>query len=155
MSQGTAHRSSLSGQSLVEFAVVAPFFFILVFLIIEGGLFMNAQATIDNATREGARAAALCGSATIPTTYTYQGVTSGTGCQGLIAAVVQAHLGILNDLYPSNPGIIGTCTGSSSTTPGNPVCVQVTYTYSFLIPSILGLGPKTSIVSTAQEVSQQ
>jgi Flp pilus assembly protein TadG len=139
----------------VEFAMVAPFFFILVFLIIEGGLLINAQATIDNATREGARAAALCGSATIPTTYTYQGVSSGSGCTGLTAAVVQAHLGILNNLYPLNPTINPSCPGSSSTTPGNPVCVQVTYKYSYLIPSLLGLGAITYITSTAQEVSQQ
>jgi Flp pilus assembly protein TadG len=150
--QGGGHGSGGSGQGLVEFALVAPFFFLLVFMIFEGALFMNAQATIDNATREGARAAALCGSATI---YTYQGVTTSTGCNSLAENVVYAHLGILTALYPQNPTVSTSCPLSNSCAPTNPVKVQTIYSYRYLIPSLLGIGPVTNINSTAQEVSQQ
>ena len=140
----------------MEFAIVAPLFFILVFLIIEGALFMNAQATIDNATREGARAAALCGSSTIPTTYTYQGVsTSSGGCSGLAQSVVYAHLGILKALPPNNPKVSPSCPLSTGCAAGNPIVLQTTYYYSFLIPTLLGLGPIATVTSSAQEVSQQ
>jgi hypothetical protein len=51
-----------SGQGTVEFALIAPTFFVLLFMIMEAALFINAQVTIDNATREAARVAGLCGS---------------------------------------------------------------------------------------------
>jgi Flp pilus assembly protein TadG len=139
----------------VEFAVVAPFFFLLVFLIFEGGLFMNAQVTLDNAAREGARALAICGSATTPTINTYQGVSTGTGCVGQANTAVYSHLGILNYVYPQNPQVNPRCPAANSCAQGNPVVVQTIYTYRFLIPGFLGLGPTATITSTAQEVSQQ
>jgi len=50
------------GQALVEFALVAPIFFLLVFLVIEGGRFVLYYQTLANATREGARYAIVHGS---------------------------------------------------------------------------------------------
>jgi hypothetical protein len=43
------------GQALVEFALVAPVFFLLLFAVIEGGRFILFYETLANATREGAR----------------------------------------------------------------------------------------------------
>src|SRR5947208_1304045 len=48
-------RQSRRAQALVEFAMVAPIFFVLLFGIIEGGRFIFYYETLNNATREGAR----------------------------------------------------------------------------------------------------
>jgi Flp pilus assembly protein TadG len=47
-----------SGQSLVEFALVAPIFFLVMFSIIELGLLLGAQNGLVNSVREAARYAA-------------------------------------------------------------------------------------------------
>jgi hypothetical protein len=43
------------GQSLVEFAIVAPIAFLLVFGLIDMARLIHAQVTVDNAAREGVR----------------------------------------------------------------------------------------------------
>jgi TadE-like protein len=50
------------GQAMVEFALVAPIFFLMVFAIIEGGRFILYYQTLNNAVREGARYAIVHGS---------------------------------------------------------------------------------------------
>ena len=44
------------GGSLVEFAVIAPLLFVILFGIIEFGILIYDKAVITNASREGARA---------------------------------------------------------------------------------------------------
>jgi Flp pilus assembly protein TadG len=46
---------SRSGVTLVEFALVAPLFLLLVFAIADNGLVLLTQSILDNATREAAR----------------------------------------------------------------------------------------------------
>ena len=46
---------------MVEFALVAPLFFLLLFGIIEAGRFIFYYETLNNATREGARYAIVNG----------------------------------------------------------------------------------------------
>lgn len=55
-------RSKRKGVAAVEFAVVAPLFFLLVFGMIEFGRAVMVQQIITNASREGARLAVLDGS---------------------------------------------------------------------------------------------
>jgi Flp pilus assembly protein TadG len=43
------------GASAVEFAIIAPLLFVLLFGIVEGGLALYNKAVITNACREGAR----------------------------------------------------------------------------------------------------
>lgn len=50
-----------AGQAMVEFALIAPIFFLLLFGIIEGGRFILYYETLNNATREGARYAIVHG----------------------------------------------------------------------------------------------
>jgi Flp pilus assembly protein TadG len=57
-----------SGASAVEFAVVAPVFFLVVLGIIEFGRMVMVQQVITNAAREGARIAVLDGSTTVKVT---------------------------------------------------------------------------------------
>lgn len=53
------HPSSRLGASAVEFALVAPIFFLVVLGIIEFGRMVMVQQVITNASREGARIAVL------------------------------------------------------------------------------------------------
>jgi Flp pilus assembly protein TadG len=43
------------GSALLQFALIAPVFFALVFMIVDDGLAMFTQATLDNATRDASR----------------------------------------------------------------------------------------------------
>jgi hypothetical protein len=56
------------GQALVEFAFVAPMFFLLLFAIIDFGRYVYYVQVLNNAAREGARYAIVHGSKGIPTT---------------------------------------------------------------------------------------
>jgi Flp pilus assembly protein TadG len=54
-------RKKRRGTAVVEFAIVAPLFFLLVFGMIEYGRMVMVQQIITNASREGARQAVLDG----------------------------------------------------------------------------------------------
>ena len=55
------NRKSRRGAAAIEFAVVAPVFFLLVLSLIEFGRMMMVQQVITNASRRGARLAAIEG----------------------------------------------------------------------------------------------
>ncbi len=57
-------RLKRSGAAVVEFAIVAPLFFLLIFGMIEYGRMVMVQQVITNASREGARRAVLDGATT-------------------------------------------------------------------------------------------
>lgn len=57
-------RLNRSGAAVVEFAIVAPLFFLLIFGMIEYGRMVMVQQVITNASREGARRAVLDGATT-------------------------------------------------------------------------------------------
>lgn len=56
------------GQALVEFALVAPIFFLLLFAIIDFGRYVYYVQVLNNAAREGARYAIVHGPEGIPST---------------------------------------------------------------------------------------
>lgn len=57
-SQARARQNRQRGQSLAEFALVAPIFFLLVFSVIQLGLVFGTQNGLVNGAREAARRAA-------------------------------------------------------------------------------------------------
>ena len=61
MSRRHSRRSNRRGVTAVEFALVAPLFFLLILAFIEFGWAMMASGILTNAAREGARTAALDG----------------------------------------------------------------------------------------------
>src|SRR5687767_11171498 len=61
MTNPHAARRSRRGQALVEFALVAPIFFLVLFAIVEAGRFIYYYEILNNATREGARYAIVHG----------------------------------------------------------------------------------------------
>ena len=60
MSKSAARRRT-RGQALAEFALVAPFLFLLIIAIVEVGRFVFYYHLLNNATREGARYAIVHG----------------------------------------------------------------------------------------------
>jgi Flp pilus assembly protein TadG len=79
---------------------------VLIFVIIEGALLMNAQITLDNAAREGARAGAVCG--------------ADATCINTIVLAVDDHLGIIPTSGPKNIAVV-TCTSPGGSTNCNVV----------------------------------
>jgi len=157
---------------MVEFALVAPAFFILVFFIVESSLLLNAQITIDGATREAARVAALCGGAignwTSPDGTAYSNGTVGSPCPQAIDQSVTGNLGFLRSTG-SNPAITsvapdagspaycaaGTTVYAYYAPSGCLVTVSVSYQYAFLLNFLVGpTAPSIILTSKATSDSQ-
>ena len=78
-------RRNRRAAAAVEFAIVAPVFFLLVFGMIEYGRMVMVQQVITNASREGARAAVLDGATTGSVTTTVNAYLTAAidyGCDG-------------------------------------------------------------------------
>lgn len=139
-------RSRSAGQALVEFVLVAPVFFLLLFGIIEGGRFILYYQTLNNATREGARYAIVHGSnssypsgpmppgATPPPRYDLPG-------DNVIQEVKDAAFGLLGDSVAVTPTWPGAQNARNSE-----VNVAATYTYNTLVPLV----PLPPITVTAE-----
>jgi hypothetical protein len=150
---------------MVEFALVGPFFFIIVFMVVQAGLFINAQDTIDNAAREGSRVAAMCGGSIAP--IVVYGGNSYSSCTAAVQGSVTNHLGFLHYIEPNvNPVILvcspppasGACAGGTyNPTQGSSIQVSVDYRYDYYVGALLGNAApfSTDINSDAVVVSQQ
>lgn len=97
------------GAAAVEFAIMLPLLLLLVFGIIDFGRALNAQVTITQAAREGARLAALNQPNVVARTQ-----TAATGLSGVGVTVVSS------------------CPPGSGPTAN--ADVKVTYTFKFITP---------------------
>jgi Flp pilus assembly protein TadG len=144
-SRGRRHgpgESRVRGQALVEFALVAPIFFLVLLSIVEFGRYIYTVQILNDAAREGARYAIVHGSQSLCPSGPMPGglgvvnpcdpngqnvknvvVTTSTGVTGVSASMV-------NVSWPVN------------NSRGNRVTVSVTYQYQSLIP-IVPLPPVT------------
>jgi Flp pilus assembly protein TadG len=106
-----------NGQALVEFALVAPILFLILFGIVQFGIAFMHSVTLTDAVRAGARKAAVSRTATDPAQTTKNAV-----------------LGAASDLDAStlSPRI----SVSSTWQPGDNVTVNATYPYKI---SLLGI----------------
>lgn len=123
-------RRNRRAAAAVEFALVAPVFFLLVFGMIEYGRMVMVQQVLTNASREGARAAVLDGAtvATVQNTVTsYLTAGSITGATITVAP---------------NP--------LSGAEFGDPVTVTASISFNQVswLPSPMYLGGKTMTAST-------
>ncbi len=110
MRRGPGGRASRDrGAAAVEFALLLPLLLFLVFGIIDFGRALNAQITLTQAAREGARLAALGES----------NVISGT--KAAASGLSPVGVNVLT-LCPANAGA------------GVDAKVQVTYSFSFITP---------------------
>ena len=120
-------RSSEFGQSLAEFAIVAPIFFIVIFGAIDLSLGIKSWITVTNASREGARVLAL-----------------GETCSQVTTQAQNTAHSLGSVSVSQTPS---TCAGAA----GDAMSVTVTYTYHPITPlghfAALMTGPIT-IAST-------
>jgi Flp pilus assembly protein TadG len=125
-------RKQRRGAAAVEFAVVAPVFFLLVFGMIEYGRMVMVQQIIVNAAREGCRSAVLDGSTT-------SGVKSTT-----ITAMASGNITITTSNVTVSPD------PPSNAEFGDPVTVTVTVPFNQVswLPSPMYLGGKSMTAST-------
>ena len=114
------------GQALVEFALVAPWFFLILFGIVEGGRFMLYYETLKNATREGARYAIVNGERS----FTPVGPSNP---QAVIDKVKAAAFGVLGNGVTVTPTWGGSPANNQR---GTIVTVHAAYTYSSLVPLV-------------------
>jgi len=139
---GSPHgrRPRRRGQAMVEFALVVPFFLLLVFGIIEGGRFVFYYELLNHATREGARYAIVHGSNAL-------GCKSGPMPDSRPPCDLTGER-VKQRVRDSAFGALGT--GLIVPDPiwqpnnerGNPVTVSASYAYTVLIP-IVPLPPIT------------
>ncbi len=115
---------SMRGQSLVEFALVLPIMMILIFGIIDFGMGLRSYISLTNATREGARFAAVGNPA-----GAYPADCDGSTSTSVVGRVCTSIEGLdLDDLqnvsvsYPAGQA------------PGNEVLVSAQYTYNYITP---------------------
>jgi Flp pilus assembly protein TadG len=118
------------GQSLVEFALILPLLFIIVFGIIDFGMGFHSWITVTNSAREGARLGAVHASE-----------------DEIIAKVNDTA----NNLNPDNLDITVTNADPEGDHVGEPVTVEVNYEYDLITPlaGILHV-PTFNISSTAE-----
>ena len=115
---------------MVEFAVVAPLFFLLIFGMIEFGRMVMVQQVITNASREGARIGVLDGATTSDVTTAVNNYLQSASIQGATVSVT-----------PSPPSSAGY---------GAPVTVAVSVSFNQVswLPSPMFLGGQTLSATT-------
>jgi Flp pilus assembly protein TadG len=119
---------SQKGQSLTEFALALPIFVLLLFAVIQFGIVFNNYLTLTDATRAGARKAAV-----------------GRQLPNPQNSVITAVRNSATDLNQKDLNV----TVTSTWQPGADVSVTATYPYSI---RLLGLPVKTgSLSSTTTE----
>ena len=130
------HLRREDGQAMTELALVMPIFIVLLLAIVQFGIVFNNYLTLTDATRAGARKAA---------------VSRFIGDNG--ASAVQAVKSAASGLNQS--ALVPTVTSTNAagatdwTTPGDVVSVTATYPYTI---NILGFSVKTgSLTSTTKE----
>jgi Flp pilus assembly protein TadG len=134
----TRHRTSRSrrssrrsrGQALVEFAFVAPMFFLLLFAIIDFGRYVYYVQILNNAAREGTRYAIVHGSRGLPHTGPLPNDPT-------IAAVVRNYaIGVIGSEKYDVYSTWGTPPATASNDRGQVVHVWVEYNFHSLIPIV-------------------
>lgn len=116
------------GVAVVEFALVAPLFFLVLFSIVEAARFVFYYEVLNNATRDGARYAIVHGENSFDPTGPGSSDPSGAD---VVARVKQSALGVLGT------GVTVTPTWTPATNErGTTVNVHASYTYSTVIPIV-------------------
>ena len=122
-------RRNRRGAAAVEFALVAPIFFLMIFGMIEFGRMVMVQQVITNSSREGARIAVLDGTAGAEVVTAVENYLDSARVSGATVAV--------NPSEPSSAGY------------GEPVTVTVTIPFSQVswLPSPMFIGGDTVLTA--------
>ena len=138
------------GQALVEFALVAPIFFLVMFALIDFGRYVYYVQVLNNGAREGARYAIVHGwQSTSPSGPAASGTESPDPSGNNVRSAVRNYLvGVIGQTTaltidvcwkPKN-GVGAPCSGDNSR--GTPVEVTVNYQFRSAIP-IVPIPPMT------------
>lgn len=134
------------GAQAVEFALVLPFFLVLLMLIIDFGFLVFNKAVITNASREAARAGSLL-SASAWNSAEVARVACNYAKSALITTSQGTHTASCSGT--ADPVIaVSNLNGSLSPQMGDPIRVQVSYPYQGLLQSLLA--PTTGEISGRQ-----
>jgi len=148
---GTGHTKrgalrSRRGQATIEFALVAPLYFLLVFGIIEFGRIFYVELTLQNAVRQAGRFA-VTGSKTVA------GVTTDR-VDAITMVAEQAAVGLASspgDIQVSAISADGNVTTNSAGGPGDTVMISITANMGIIthmIAQYFPSGTNTFTVST-------
>ncbi len=119
---GTLHGGR--GQSLVEFAFLLPVMLIIIFGIIDFGMGLRSYIALTNATREGARFAAVGNPAgSYPTNC--DGLSNTTVTGRVCVSIQGLQLADVTDVSVEYP---------NGEAPGESVIVSADYTYNYITP---------------------
>jgi len=99
-------RDNESGQALVEFALVAPVLFLILFAIIQFGIAFMHSVALTDAVRAGARKAAVSRTAADPT---------AAATSAVLGAATDLDRSTLQDGLTVDPGASGWVAGGSVT----------------------------------------
>jgi Flp pilus assembly protein TadG len=124
------------GAQAVEFALVLPFFLVLLMLTIDLGFLMINKAVITNASREAARAGSL-----LTATAWSPSDVAAVACNYAKSALISTSQGgrTNNCSGSSDPVIVvSNLNGNLSPQMGDPIRVQMTYAYQGLLNSLWG-----------------
>jgi TadE-like protein len=134
------------GTALVEFALIGPILFLLVFGILDFSLALNNYNQLSQLAGQGARAAAVN---TCP-----DGTAYGAGCTSIQSAINGTYA---KGKMHNNTTVIVCYPPGSSSGVGKPVTVITSYHFHFipLFQSIPGLGGSAGITITAQQTERQ
>ena len=126
---------------MVEFALVAPLFFLLLFSIIEFGRAVYYIQMLNNAAREGARYAIVCDP-------TGDRVVAATKSAAIAIIDASANDFQVHVLWCANDGDIADCPGTyGDGDNGRNQTVKVSVTYTFQ-PMIAGVVPLPTFTMT-------
>ena len=139
-----------SGGSLIEFAIIAPLLFVILFGIIEFGILLYDKAMITNASREGARAGIVFDTALRNDDHTVNAAAVMTKVSEVITGYCSDNLisfGSGSDLT------VGVSVGGEA---GQPLSVTVNYPFQFLffsnVIALIGGGMENLINLQAETV---
>ena len=120
-------RTFFSAQSMVEFALVGPLFFLMLIGTIEMGRLMWTSHELSNGAREGARWASV------------RGERSGENItDGQVEVVILERTSALNDSLQVN-----VTWSETNREPGSKVTVATSYDYVPMVGGFLGIGTIT------------
>ena len=143
-------RRRAAGQALVEFALVVPIFFLLVFGIIDGGRAIFSYNQMSQAARAVVRVASVT---CFQTTPRCDGSTAGTPIQDAIAAQSVGQQApvtwTVQCIDPSTDAVATTCA------PGDIVRVTATSQFTLATPLIAqAMGPFTLTSTSEADIIQ-
>jgi Flp pilus assembly protein TadG len=136
------------GVAVVEFAVMAPVLFMVLFGIIEFGIALNQYLTLTNSVLTGARTFANSRTSTTPYSSTQTAMT--TAAPTLTAATLKS--GIIINVNGTACSSDGGCATALTANAGNPTTVSATYPCSVTIPFFTWTGACTLSAQTTERI---